>query len=264
MIPDRTEGPILSRQDGGVLLVTLNRPDSLNSFTLEMDSAYREVLAVADLDPDVRVVVVTGAGRGFCGGADVAMLEALANEPSREHFDAAFLEPLRLSKPLIAAINGACAGLGFVQALFCDIRIVANEAKLTTSFVQRGVIAEQGSALLLSRIVGDGFARDLLLSGRVITGIDAQRISLASESVPREEVLGRALAIAREISEKCAPVSMAIIKQQFRDLLLDDVQREATAALETLAGVFAGPDFGEGIASYLERREPAFRGYPSA
>jgi enoyl-CoA hydratase/carnithine racemase len=225
-----------------------------------MDAEYREVLAEAERDADVRAIVVTGAGRAFCAGADVAALEALVLDPDREHFGADFHAPLLLSKPLIAAVNGGCVGLGLAAALFCDVRFVADEAKIGTAFAQRGVVAEHGVAFLLSRIVGEGNARDLLLSARLIRGPEAVRMGLATRSVPRAEVVETAMNYAEEITRTCAPGSLAVIKEQMRENLLEGYRREAAKSLVLLREAFRGADYAEGILSYQEKRAPEFEG----
>ncbi|MGW0737388.1 enoyl-CoA hydratase-related protein [Streptomyces sp. NPDC002851] len=260
MIEQRQDGSVLCEQRGPVLLVTFNRPEALNSLTVGMDAEYREILTAAAADADVRAVVVTGTGRAFCAGADVSALDALVAEPDKEHFGSSFHAPLLLDKPLIAAVNGGCAGLGLVEALFCDVRFVAEEAKLVTSFAQRGVVAEHGLTFLLSRIVGEGHARDLLLSSRVIRGTDAARIGLAARAVPRELVVETAVEYATEMARTCAPGSLSVMKQQFRRAFLQQYVHEVEQDQRLLAEAFRGPDFAEGVASYREKRAVQFRG----
>lgn len=242
--------------------MTLNRPASMNSLTLEMDKAYRSALRAAEAEPTVRAIVVTGAGRAFCAGADVAGLEILVGDPERPHFDGSFGEPLMIDKPLIAAINGGCVGLGLILALMCDVRFVADDAKISTAFAQRGVVAEQGSCTLLRHIVGEANARDLLLSSRMILGDEAVRVGLATRAVPRNDVVAVAIEYAAELAESCAPGALATIKAQLRAGLLVEYRREADEALILIRQAFAGPDFMEGIASYREKRRPNFRGVP--
>lgn len=249
---------VLIEDRGHVRVVTLNRPKALNSLTLEMSAAYRDALKQADADPDIRTIVVTGAGRAFCAGADIAVLEALAADPTREHFGVEFAEPLMLDTPLIAAVNGGCVGLGLALALMCDVRFVAQEAKISTAFAQRGVVAEQGMCTLLRHIAGESAARDLLLSSRMILGEEALRIGIATAVTPREEVLSAALEYADNIAETCAPSSTAVIKRQLRAGLFADVETESTQAVTLLRTAVAGSDFNEGLQSYRERRLPQF------
>jgi enoyl-CoA hydratase/carnithine racemase len=255
-----SEDVVLSERHGGVLLVTLNRPEVLNALTLEMDARYRQMLAGAEADPEIRAVVVTGAGRAFCAGADLTALEALAEDPERPHFGAAFRTPLTFSKPLIAAINGGCVGLGLVTALLCDVRFVADEAKLGTAFAQRGVVAEHGLSVLLSRLAGVGTAMDLLLSGRVVLGQEAVRLGLATRSVPREDIVRTALEYAGEIARNCSPASVAVIKKQVQESFLGEFHRAADSAEPLLRAAFRHPDYVEGIRSYREKRSPRFAG----
>jgi enoyl-CoA hydratase/carnithine racemase len=252
---------VLSERRGSVLIVTLNRPDRLNAWTDELEHRYFDLLEEAAVDREVRAVVLTGAGRGFCAGADIGEIDARLGEEgpvaaavrTRPH-----TYPLHFPKPLIAAINGAAAGLGLIAALCCDIRFCVPEAKLATAFARRGLIAEYGSSWLLSRIVGAGRARDLLLSGRVVRGEEAHRIGLVDVLVPPDRLLTEALAYADELAGLSSPAAMAAIKGQ----LLRDLDRpldEALADAEALLAVSLGwPDLREGVASYLERRPPSF------
>ena len=158
-----------------VALITLNRPEKLNAWTPAMSAGYREALDNATADSDVRVLVLTGAGRGFCAGADLELLGGLAETGARVgggDREPAQMEPA-VPKPVIAAVNGPCAGLGFVRAMFCDIRFAAAGAKFTTAFARRGLVAEYGLSWLLPRIVGLGRANDLLLTSRVVLAEEA-------------------------------------------------------------------------------------------
>jgi enoyl-CoA hydratase/carnithine racemase len=251
---------VLSERRGAVLLLTLNRPERLNAWTQEVEDLYLAQLAAADADPEVRAIVVTGAGRAFCAGADLSVLGDLAAdaEPWQVERERATTFPLQIRKPLIAAINGACAGVGLVQAMLCDIRFVADEAKVTTAFARRGLVAEYGVAWLLDRSVGRARALDLLLSGRVLLGAEAADIGLAEFSAPGPEVLERALAYAEDLAINCSPRAMATIKRQaWADF--DRGFQEAAAEAETLvAESFAWPDLAEGVASFGERRAPDF------
>ncbi len=162
------------RVDDGVLLLTLNRPDRLNAWTLAMEERYFGLLAEAAADPDVRAIVVTGAGRGFCAGLDADALSGVAGgTPLSEHPRRPQTFPLEIPKPIVAAVNGAAAGIGFLQALVADVRFAAAGAKFTTAFARRGLLAEHGMSWLLPRLIGHARATELLLSARVFLAEEA-------------------------------------------------------------------------------------------
>ena len=248
--------------DQGVALLTLNRPDRLNAWTGEMQRTYFDLLEDCATREDVRVIVVTGAGRGFCAGADMQSLQDIGAgglESAASQQDArpqAF--PLGISKPIIAAINGPCAGIGLVQALMCDVRLAADDAKLTTAFARRGLVAEHGISWMLPRLVGPARALDLLLSARVVLGEEAERLGLVNRALPGDRLLDEALAYARDLAANCAPSSMAAIKRQvYADLdrgLTDAVDSANALMIESLQA----PDFVEGVSSFVERRPPRF------
>jgi enoyl-CoA hydratase/carnithine racemase len=249
------------RIDEGVAILTLNRPERLNAWTGAMESAYFGYLDELRESPDVRVIVVTGAGRGFCAGADMQDLEALgaADPPARasqQRRPQTF--PLTVPKPIIAAINGPCAGIGLVQALMADIRFAAAGAKLTTAFARRGLVAEHGSSWILPRLVGPARALDLLLSGRVVLAEEALELGLVNRVVPGADLLDETLAYARDLATNCSPASMATMKRQ----VYADLEHGLEAALEEadrlMLRSFTAPDFVEGVASFVERREPSF------
>lgn len=250
---------VLAEQRGAVLVLTLNRPERLNAWTDELEDRYFELLDGAEADPAVRAVVLTGAGRGFCAGADMELLEGISDAsaapsgPPRTR-----TRPLEFRKPLIAAINGAAAGLGFVEALYCDVRFAAPEVKLTTAFVRRGLIAEYGSAWLLPRIVGIGRATDLLVSGRVVLGAEALEFGLIDFVEDAESVVDAAVAYAADLAENCSPASMAVIKEQLRRALDQSLDEALEEAGTQMRDSFSRPDVQEGVASYLERRPPRF------
>ncbi|WP_459798739.1 enoyl-CoA hydratase-related protein [Herbidospora sp. RD11066] len=250
---------VLSDLADGVLTLTFNRPERLNAWTEALGTRYFDLLAAAELDPEVRVIVVTGAGRGFCAGADFQTLTALQEGTLKS-----FAEkrpntfPTTIGKPLIAAVNGACAGLGMVHALVCDLVFTADEAKWTTAFSRRGLIAEYGLAWVLPKLIGQAKALDLLLSGRTFTGEEAAGLGLALRSVPGADLLEMAGAYARELAAHSSPTSMAVIKRQVWgdwDLSLDSSR---TKAERLMAESFGRADFGEGVASFLEKRPPRF------
>lgn len=260
LAPPDTEA-VLAERRGGVLLLTLNRPDRLNAWTDGLEARYFELLAGADADPDVRAVVVTGAGRGFCAGADMDHLKELGStEVTSVQRARPRNTPMALRKPLIAAVNGAAAGLGLVEALYCDLRFCVPEAKLTTAFVRRGLIAEYGISWLLPRLIGPSRAMDLLLSGRVVTGEEALAMGLVDRLVAPGELVDAAVAYAQDLADHCSPASMAVIKGQVRHDLEATLDASIAESERLMLEGFRRPDVAEGVASYLERRPPAFAG----
>jgi enoyl-CoA hydratase/carnithine racemase len=252
---------VLKSIEDGVAVLTLNRPDRLNAWTKEMERAYFAELDECARSEDVQVIVVTGAGRGFCAGADMDDLQALgdgAGQTSLPHDSRPQTYPLSIPKPIIAAINGPCAGIGLVQALMCDVRFAAENAKLTTAFARRGLVAEHGMSWILPRLIGPARALDLLLSGRVVLGQEAAALGLVNRALPAATLLEETLAYARDLAVNCSPASMATIKRQVYsdlDLTLPDALADAD---RLMVESFKGSDFTEGVASFVERREPRF------
>lgn len=249
---------VLAERRGGVLLLTLNRPDRLNAWTAALEDQYFARLDDAEADPAVRVIVLTGAGRGFCAGADMEDLSELSAGTQRLERPRPRYFPATLRKPLIAAINGAAAGLGLIEALYCDVRFCTPEAKLTTAFARRGLIAEYGLAWMLPRLIGQSRALDLLLSARVVMGEEALQLGMVDRLAAPERLVDDAVAYAQDIAENCSPTALAIIKGQVRRALEDGFVQAAEEAERLTNEAVKRPDFGEGIASYLERRPPRF------
>lgn len=239
--------------------LTLNRPDSLNAWTPELGRAYFDRLQEADADPEARAIVVTGAGRGFCAGADFDYLQEVErNGSSAEPDPRPQSLPRSLRKPVIAAINGPCAGLGFVMAMMCDIRFAAAGAKLTTAFAHRGLIAEYGLSWVLPRVVGTSAALDLLLSGRTFLAEEAERLGVVDRLTEEGQAAAEAHAYAVELALYSSPASMATIKRQLYDDLIRDLAQADAAAVEYMEQSFERPDFREGVDSFVERRSPEF------
>jgi enoyl-CoA hydratase/carnithine racemase len=277
-VPDRVAGPAVAEsagggpvlydvRDSGVAVLTLNRPERMNSWGGGLATAFYSCLEGAEADPAVRAIVITGSGRAFCAGADMGNLSTISSTTvdTAAGTDVDKLVGERhphfvttLRKPIIAAINGACAGIGLTQALMCDVRFAAEGAKFTTSFARRGLIAEYGISWILPRVVGWGAALDLLLSGRVFYADEAVALGLVKEVVPPDELLPRAIAYAEDIATNCAPSSLAVIKQQvYADTMCDVF--EASGLAEKLMGEsILRPDFIEGITSFFEKRPPNF------
>ncbi|WP_328458059.1 enoyl-CoA hydratase-related protein [Amycolatopsis sp. NBC_00438] len=254
-------------RDGAVATVTFDKPERSNAMDVPMQARYGAALREAEADPEVRAVVVTGAGKAFCPGADLGLLDGIAAAPpaaggGHENFRDV-LAAATVDVPVIAAINGGCAGLGFVIACAADVRFAAAGAKFTTAFARRGLIAEYGIAKLLPELIGPGRARDLLLSGRTFTAEQALEYGLVQEVVPAGELALRANAYATELATHSAPRSMAVMKQQFTReaaLSLTESAREATALM---IDSFGRPELAEGLASWNERRAPNFPPHPA-
>jgi len=249
----------------GIATITLNRPDRLNAWTGPLGTAYFDCLDAAADDPEVKVIIVTGAGRGFCAGADMDMLQGISEageEPiveTRLHTHAT-----GVPKPIIAAINGACAGLGLVHAAMADLRFAAEGAKLTTAFSRRGLVAEHGISWVLPRLVGPSVALDLLMSGRVFLADEALDLGFVNRVVPADELMATTRAYALDLATNAAATSMAVIKQQVwghYDLTLDAALADTNVLMDRS---LQRADFREGVASFVEKRPPAFSGVTRA
>ena len=264
--------------DNPVAVITLNRPDQLNAITGRMQAELKHALAAAESDENVVGIVLTGAGKGFCAGADIGGLQATAeggggaaqedlshlaakpgNPDMGENFAVTFSYLLSIRKPLIAAVNGACAGLGFVFASLCDMRFVERQAKFTTAFVNRGLIAEHGSSWVLPRLLGSARALDILWSGRKFMGEEAERIGLADRLCDQGQAKEEASNYIKMLAETAAPESIKTIKAQVyrhMNMNLADAMRETN---EWMAASLKQDDFKEGVNSFVERRPPNFK-----
>lgn len=244
----------------GVALLTLNRPQRNNAWNAALGTAYFDRLAQADNDPAVRAVVVTGAGRSFCPGADFEVLTAIGEEgreaPPRDTRPMIF--PGTIRKPLVGAINGACAGLGLVQALLLDVRFASSAAKFTTAFARRGLIAEHSISWTLPRIIGTSKAIDLLVSARTFTAPEALELGVINRICEPDQVLPEAMAYARDLAANVSPASMASIKRQVYRHLTMDLDEALKDSNEVMKESLVGPDFSEGVHSFLDKRQPAF------
>jgi enoyl-CoA hydratase/carnithine racemase len=252
----------------GVAVVTFNRPEQMNAWGGGMSSAFYAAVDQAESDGMVRAIVITGRGRAFCAGADMGSLSTIGSAGARNssaNLDADKLAGERhphfltsLRKPVIAAINGACAGYGLTQALMCDVRFAAVGAKFTTSFARRGLIAEYGISWILPRVIGWGAAVDLLLSGRVFYAEEAAELGLVNKVVAQAELLPHAMAYAEDLATHCSPSSMAIIKRQLYEGARSDLSEASTQAEKLMGESVQRTDFIEGVASFFERRPPNF------
>jgi enoyl-CoA hydratase/carnithine racemase len=259
----KIEDLVCADRRGAVLLLTLNRPERLNAWTDDLERRYYQLLEGAEADPEVRAIVVTGAGRGFCAGADMEDLRSAATgafDTERPERERPRFYPMTIRKPVVAAINGAAVGLGLVEALYCDLRFCTPQAKLSTIFARRGLVAEYGVSWILTRLVGPGTALDLLLSGRTVLGEEALRLRLVDRLSEPDRVVEDAVAYAQELARYSSPWSMAAMKAQLLADASRDFQASFYAAQQLMVESFRRTDVEEGVRSFMERREPAFAG----
>jgi enoyl-CoA hydratase/carnithine racemase len=258
---------------GPAAVLTLDRPDALNAFTLEMVSELRRAVLAAVADPEVIGVVITGAGRGFCAGLDASALAATTaaantggagsgsgtrDVPADGELAGLFSFLVEQPKPIIAAVNGVAAGGGFVLAAKCDLRFAAEEASFITIFSKRGLIAEHGLTWLLPRQIGVGAALDLLWSSRKVGAEEAMRLGLVQRVVPGDQVVTEAVTYLQDLAEQVSPASMADTKRLIYGQLGADMADAFTEADEaTWLGVQRS-DATEGARAYIERRPPRF------
>jgi enoyl-CoA hydratase/carnithine racemase len=253
----------------GVAILTLNRPERLNAWGPDMAPTFYAAIDRAEQDPAIRVIILTGRGRAFCAGAYLgpsgsapAVGDSVGKAGGKSVADLVGERPphfvTELRKPVIAAINGACVGIGLTQALMCDIRFAAAGAKFAAVFARRGLIAEFGISWILPRLTGWGVALDLLLSGRTFLADEAAQLGLVKEVVAPEDLMTRVLEYAEDIAQNCSPAALSVIKRQaYRDAGRDVVT--ATADAEALMWeALPRPDVVEGIVSFLEKRPPQF------
>jgi enoyl-CoA hydratase/carnithine racemase len=258
-VSDDSEVVLVERR-GAVAVMYLNRPDVMNAVNEELAAAHPRVLRELDADPSVRAIVITGSGRGFCAGADLGVL----SNPDRKI--GALVPPLedmpnivkRFKTPVIAAVNGAVAGIGYAIMMGSDVRFIAKEAKIATSFARLGLAAEYGLSWTLPRQVGTGRALDLLLSGRAITGDEAVTYGLCEFAVPLEELLDAAIAYAEDLATNCSPTLIAVIKHQVASDLERGEDEGMRETLKLMFDAFEGADLAEAVAARKQKRQVAF------
>jgi enoyl-CoA hydratase/carnithine racemase len=258
-----------------VATITLDRPRVLNAWTNRMGAEVRHALAAAEADTRVVGIVITGAGRGFCSGADLKTLQGISEgergeqvpaelaaepgDPSLEDFRGTYTYVLSLRKPVIAAINGPTAGMAVPIVLACDLRFASDRASFTTAFSRRGLVAEWGIAWLLPRIVGPAHALDLLFSARKVDAEEACRMGLVNRVLPHDELVPFASEYVEELAASCSPTSMAIMKRQVYEQLSAQLGPAEREAVTLMLASFDRPDFREGVMSFLEKRPPKFQ-----
>jgi len=267
-----------------VATITLNRPDKLNAWTALMETEVRSHMENAEQDDEVRVIVLTGAGRGFCAGADMSLLSAVAERglDSRDLDDRCREQVLRdgvnrregaapdfqkkysyfpaIGKPVIAAINGPVVGLGLVITLYCDLRLASDASRFSTTFARRGLIAEYGMAWMLPRIIGIANALDLLFSARTIDAAEALRMGLVNRVFPQETFREKAQKSAQELASTVSPRSLRIIKRQVYEAMSQPLGEAFDISVREMMACFRTEDFKEGVAHFVEKRPPAFTG----
>jgi enoyl-CoA hydratase/carnithine racemase len=286
---------ILYNIEDGIATITLNRPDRLNAWTRVIAREVMNAAHRAEDDDNVSIIILTGAGRGFCAGADMAELEGAADEAVaalksgavmsaerrvsllmdqateaeynsenrdriRDDFRKRYSYLMGIKKPVIAAVNGPAAGLGLIIALYCDIRFASDNAKFSTAFSKRGLIAEHGISWILPRIIGLPNALDMLYSSRIVDAQDAFRMGLVNKVFPSESFMDSVMAYAKDLAGSVSPRSMRIMKRQVFNAMFQSLGEASEAADEELLQSLTSEDFKEGVAHFLEKRPPNFTG----
>jgi enoyl-CoA hydratase/carnithine racemase len=264
-----------------VATITLNRPDKLNAWTAIMDQEVRASIYAAEGDPNVRVIILTGAGRGFCAGADMSLLGAIAQQglegyrgPDsflrntsngerqnvRPDFQKKYSYFPSIQKPVIAAVNGPAVGLGFILTLYCDLRFASETARFGTAFAKRGLIAEYGLAWMLPRLIGPANALDMLFSARLVDAQEALRMGLVNQVFPQDAFLPSVYAYAKDLANNVSPRSMGIIKTQVYNAMFQTLGEAFETSEEEMVKSLQCEDFKEGVAHFVEKRQPVFTG----
>ena len=268
-----------------VATITLNRPDKLNAWTAVMEQEVRAAMMEAERDENVRVIVLTGAGRGFCAGADMSLLSTVATKGldaaqraqavqagagsgsgsgegggARADFRKKYSYFPAMTKPVIGAINGPAVGLGLVIALYCDLRFASDAARFSTAFARRGLIAEYGMAWMLPRLVGHANALDLLFSARLIDAAEAFRMGLANQVYPQDVFQEKVRDYAAELAANVSPRSLRVIKRQVYDAMFQPLGEAFEIAEREMLASLQCEDFKEGVAHFVQKRAPVFTG----
>lgn len=263
----------------GIATCTLSRPEHLNAYTPRMGVELRDAMYRAAADDDVRAILLTGAGRGFCAGADMGLLQSFSGAggmtamdelpqvthepppgPTRADFQTEYSYLMSIPKPVIAAINGPAAGVGFVFALFCDIRLASASARMGAIFSRRGLIAEYGISWILPRLVGLANANDILFSGRLVGADEALRMGLVSRVIDDASFLAEVRAYAKDLVRRSSPRSIGVMKRQVYDDQLGTLAQSVDVALREMHLSLGSEDFREGVAHFFEKRDPRFTG----
>ena len=262
---------IYDKQDK-VALVTLNRPDRMNAITPTMVDELKDAIDDAERDPEVAAIVVTGAGKSFCPGMDMGVLQAAAERKKADPADksapalktdinhhSVFGFLLKARKPIIGALNGNCVGMGLSMALYFDIRIAGEGTRLSAIFVRRGLSVEHGASWLLPRLVGISHAMDLALTGRIVSAQEALAMGLVSRVVPDDQLLATALGAAKDIAVNCSPTAMAEAKRMLWEHLNATFQAATDDSTAIMNSMFKQGDFKEGVMAFVKKRPPNFK-----
>lgn len=262
-----TEPEVLYAVDDGIAVITLNRPERMNTISRPMLDLLAQLLLKADDDPAVRVVILTAKGRMFCAGLDLVSASdgkgiGAPTDTVRTTIDIKKIPPtvlFNMEKPTICALNGAAAGYGMDTALGCDIRIMAESSKLAAAFVKRGIVPESGGTWFLPRMIGWAKAAEVIFSGRTLSAKDSLAMGLANEVVPDAELMPRARALAAEIAAN-APLAVQASKRMMRMALSEGFNDHVQRVYLQLLPLFRTEDFREGINSFVEKRPANFKG----
>jgi enoyl-CoA hydratase/carnithine racemase len=268
-----TDQHILYEVSEKIATITLNRPDRMNAWTPIMERDVRHAMELAAADDNVRIIVLTGAGRAFCAGADMDALKGLDPDDVRRATNLPAFDMNRrpdwqtrygyypsIPKPVIGMLNGATAGIGLVHALYCDLRFAADNTVFTTAFSRRGLIAEHGISWMLPRIVGHANALDLLMSARRVSSEEALRIGLVNRLYPPDQLREQTYSYARDLADNVSPSAIAVIKRQLYDTPFQTLAEATIDANREMVVALRGSDFREGVASFIEKRPPRFTG----
>ena len=256
---------LLVERDGNVLTITLNRPERMNAISGPMLSALSTTLQDANTDPEIRVIVLTGSGRGFCAGLDLKDQmsgNGVAQRPGFRLFDLHNSPPVvinRMDKPIICALNGAAAGYGMDLALGCDIRIASEHARMGAVFAKRGVLPESGGTWYLPRLVGWAKAAEVAFLGDVLDAEKSLELGLVNRVVKHEDLMTESLAMAHKIANN-APLSVQSTKRMMRLGMEETFEAAVDHVYLQLLPLLQSDDFKEGLSAFAERREPAFKG----
>src|SRR5260370_4420640 len=260
-----------------VATITLNRPDKLNAWTQKMEQEVTAAIQSAAADDAVRAIILTGAGKGFCAGADMSLLSSIASDggsraggltvadanvpataPAELRMKYAWL--LSVPKPIIAAIHGPAVGLGFVIPLYCDLRFAAESARFSVIFSKRGLVAEYGLSWMLPRLIGPAAAIDLMFSSRMVDAAEALRLGLIQRVLPEATLAHDVHKFAAELASSVSPRSLRVMKKQIYAGLSQNLPQAFEMAIEEMKASLVADDFKEGIAHFLEKRAAAFTG----